>query len=129
MSTQWPSETRPSFTTKPPDTAVAARSPGPQPAQQKSLRSPELRARRGHVARPIEEDQGDEDSLSFPSSNYIEDLADVEDVYADFGVIFGGAAERDEDVSGNGPVTGTLHAAEHLEEYMDDLDGIPPAAR
>lgn len=115
-----------------PDSDTVASTPsdaGSRPTPSRYLRSPELRAARVNITRPLDGDQGDDDSLSFPNNDYIEDLADVEEVYADFGVLFGGAGENEDHGHDRGPVSDVLHAAEHLEDYMDDLDGIPTRAR
>lgn len=94
--------------------------------QLKPLRSPELRAFRAQITKPMDDDQLDDDSLSFPHSMYSEDGVgcgeDDDDVYADFSIIFGGT---DED---GGPGT-EIHGGEHFENYMDDLDGIPREVR
>lgn len=104
------------------------------------IRSPELRASRGQqINKAMDEDQLDDDSLSFPNNSMLfmdEEAADSclgEDVYADFSIIFGGGGDGSGGVevtadgtSNSGvPVAGT----EHFEDYMDDLDGIPRAVR
>lgn len=101
------------------------------------LRSPELRASRTQITNPMDDDQLDDDTLSFPSSVlFADEAADSlgDEVYADFSVIFGGldanATSTDDDIGmaaiGEGEVSvGT----EHFEDYMDDLDGIPRAVR
>lgn len=100
------------------------------------VRSPELPASRGtQITKPMDEDQLDDDSLSFPNNSclFADEAADYslgEDVYADFSVIFGGGGSEDE---GDDPVGDAeeqpLAATEHFEDYMDDLDGIPRAVR
>ncbi|KAH8898973.1 hypothetical protein GQ53DRAFT_759191 [Thozetella sp. PMI_491] len=83
------------------------------------LASPELKSTRR--AGDLDDDE-DDDVVSFPSSDLDGkyDLTDEhDDVYADFGVIFGGSAEGD----------GEDDEGDHYEEYMDDLDGIPWSAR
>ncbi len=63
----------------------------------------------------------DDDECSFPASDldYQYDPSDPDDVYADFGVIFGGGdGEKDGDSN-----------EDDLEDYMDGLDGIPMLAR
>lgn len=85
------------------------------------IRSPELR-----VTRPAlgldDLDDLDDDCVAFPTSEHESRYEDEpEDVYADFGLIFGnggGDGEGSDDESG-----------EHFEDYMDDLDGIPWNAR
>jgi len=81
------------------------------------IRSPELRTTRPALdINDIEE--LDDDSISFPSFDHESRYDDEpEEVYADFGVIFGGGDGEDTyDEDGSG---------DHLEDYMDDLDGIP----
>lgn len=102
----------------------------------KPLRSPELRASRGtQITRPMDDDQLDDDSLSFPNNSvlYADEAADCsleEDVYADFSVIFGGGDSEDEGDGLMGNAGGQPFAAtEHFEDYMDELDGIPRAVR
>ncbi|KAK2605745.1 hypothetical protein N8I77_008560 [Diaporthe amygdali] len=98
------------------------------------LRSPELTAQRSHA------DFGglDEDELSFPATDYSDDFLENEsdEVYTDFGAIFGGGrcgdgADGSETIGeGKGPANEDGHAgSEHFEDYMDDLDGIPWGAR
>ncbi len=67
----------------------------------------------------------DDDECAFLTSDldYQYDPSDPDDVYADFGVIFGGGggdggSEDDGDSEEDG-----------LEDYMDHLDGIPLLAR
>ncbi|POS70058.1 hypothetical protein DHEL01_v211546 [Diaporthe helianthi] len=99
-------------------------SPGTRP-----LRSPELSAQGSHA------DCGglDDDELSFPATDYSDEFLENEsdEVYTDFGAIFGGSGDEGDDTgdtgealrpAGEGPV-------EHFEDYMDDLDGIPWGAR
>lgn len=124
----------------------------------KPLRSPELRAstsRSTQIIKPMDEDQLDDDSLSFPNNSvlFADDACDDsslgEDVYADFSVIFGGldaggAAEGSgidattavgggDGGGGVGPGEAGVGVVpvgtEHFEDYMDDLDGIPRAVR
>lgn len=100
----------------------------------RALRSPELPAQ-GSLA-----DCGgpDEDELSFPATDYSDDFLENEsdEVYTDFGAIFGGGGDDDEDerrdtASVADPVGDVAreHGVEHFEDYMDDLDGIPWGAR
>lgn len=116
------------------------------------FRSPELRAARGQqITKVMDEDQLDDDSLSFPGNSVLlfadedeEAAADAclgeVDVYADFSIIFGGGGENGSGVAddpGNsnsnnhGGVSSVVACAgtEHYEDYMDDLDGIPRAVR
>lgn len=85
------------------------------------LRSPELRVTRPAVALDDLEDL-DDDSVAFPTSEHESRYEDEpDDVYADFGVIFGGGGDGDGSDDEGG--------AEQFEDYMDDLDGIPWNAR
>lgn len=68
----------------------------------------------------------DEDEVSFPSPDLetrYADLSDddLDDVYADFGVLFGSGSRSPEGGSGNGEAGGGDH---FYEEYLDELDGI-----
>ncbi len=112
----------------PPATPTAClRIPSPQ---LRPLRSPELRVTRPLVPLLLEdlEDLDDDSSMAFPTSElesrYEDDSEDDENgggVYADFSVIFGGGAgceDEDEDGFGGGGVEG-------VEDYMDEVDGIP----
>lgn len=68
----------------------------------------------------------DEDEVSFPSPDLetrYADLSDddLDDVYADFGVLFGSGVRSPEGGSGNGEGGGGDH---FYEEYLDELDGI-----
>ncbi|KAK4186693.1 hypothetical protein QBC35DRAFT_475203 [Podospora australis] len=84
------------------------------------LRSPELRVTRPSVALDDLEDL-DDDGVAFPTSEHESRYEDEpDDVYADFGLIFGG---------GDGDGSDDEGAAEQFEDYMDDLDGIPWNAR
>ncbi|KAK5655275.1 hypothetical protein OQA88_5842 [Cercophora sp. LCS_1] len=82
------------------------------------LRSPELRTTRPLV--DLEDfDALDDESVAFPTSEHESRYEDEpEEVYADFGVIFGGDGESSEDEN-----------ADHFEDYLDDVDGIPWNAR
>lgn len=96
-----------------PPTPTVVRIPSPR---LRPMRSPELRVTRPAIALEDLTDL-DDDDVAFPTSEHesrYED--DPEDVYADFGVIFGGggdgsSAENDE--------------GDNYEDYLDDLDGIP----
>ncbi|KAK3339766.1 hypothetical protein B0T25DRAFT_467056 [Lasiosphaeria hispida] len=82
------------------------------------LRSPELRSSRPAI--DLDEDDLDDESVAFPTSEHESRYGDEpDDVYADFGVIFGGG---EDDTSDDEP-------GEHFEDYLDDLDGIPWNAR
>ncbi|EFQ36114.1 uncharacterized protein GLRG_11258 [Colletotrichum graminicola M1.001] len=65
------------------------------------------------------EDMEDDGLLAFPTTDHDCSYAwaeddDLEDVYSDFGAIFGGAAN-------NGEIEDDGHS---YEEYLDELDGI-----
>ncbi|KAK0671316.1 hypothetical protein QBC41DRAFT_300746 [Cercophora samala] len=85
------------------------------------LRSPELRGT--PPALPLDDIEDlDDDGVAFPTSVHESRYGDEPDeVYADFGLIFGVGGEGDESDE-EGPV-------EQFEDYMDDLDGIPWNAR
>lgn len=104
------------------------------------IRSPELRACRGQqINKAMDEDQLDDDSLSFPNNSVLfadEEAADCclgEDVYADFSIIFGGVGDDSVGVEsaadGTGIIGVPVAGTENFEDYMDDLDGIPRAVR
>lgn len=107
-------------------------SPGLRP-----LRSPELSALR----RDTDGDGLDDDELSFPATDYSDDFLENEsdEVYTDFGAIFGGGdgncGDDADESEGTGETQGSAgegeerHGGEHFEDYMDDLDGIPWGAR
>ncbi|KAF3065841.1 hypothetical protein GL218_09339 [Daldinia childiae] len=68
----------------------------------------------------------EEDDVAFPSPDLETRYADfsdddLDDVYADFGVLFGSSARSPEDGSGSSETTGGEH---FYEEYLDELDGI-----
>ncbi|KAK2001420.1 hypothetical protein LX36DRAFT_350610 [Colletotrichum falcatum] len=85
-------------------------------------KSPKLRPARSPVLDPsgtMLEDMEDDGLLAFPTADDSYSYAwadddDLEDVYSDFGAIFGGAA-NDEEIKDDG------HS---YEEYLDELDGI-----
>lgn len=122
----------PSSPTKHAGPRVAGRtSPGLRP-----LRSPELSALRGHA----DGDGLDDDELSFPATDYSDDFLDNEsdEVYTDFGAIFGGGGSCVDEADDNERTSETQesagegeggHSGEHFEDYMDDLDGIPWGVR
>ncbi|KAI0876655.1 hypothetical protein GGS24DRAFT_210711 [Hypoxylon argillaceum] len=70
----------------------------------------------------------EEDTTAFPAASFYDRYADLsdddmDDVYADFGVLFGSgasAAARSPEVAGPGPAEEQFY-----EEYLDELDGIP----
>ncbi|KAI2615237.1 hypothetical protein GGR54DRAFT_303606 [Hypoxylon sp. NC1633] len=69
----------------------------------------------------------EEDEIAFPSPDLetrYADLSDddMDDVYADFGVLFGSGARSPEGGSARSEATGSEH---FYEEYLDELDGIP----
>lgn len=125
--------TTPSSPTKHAEPGGAGRtSPGLRPP-----RSPELSSLRSHD----DGDGLDDDELSFPATDYSDDFLENEsdEVYTDFGAIFGGGdggcvGEADEG-EGTGRTQGSTgegeggQVGEHFEDYMDDLDGIPWGAR
>lgn len=110
-----------------PDTTALRPPPAPRltPQQRSPLTSPRLAA--------VDEDETE----AFPDSQYA-DLSDddIEDVYADFGVLFGARAEAnasreneqrtgDDGASGSGNTGGGASRDEQFyEEYLDELDGI-----
>ncbi|KAK1984540.1 hypothetical protein LZ30DRAFT_747824 [Colletotrichum cereale] len=85
-------------------------------------KSPRLRPTRSPVLAPscaMLEDMEDDGLLAFPTADHSCSYAwadddDLEDVYSDFGAIFGGAAN-------NGEMEDDGHS---YEEYLDELDGI-----
>jgi hypothetical protein len=83
------------------------------------LRSPELRTTRPLI--DIDDmDDLDDDSVAFPTSEHESRYGDEpDDVYTDFGLIFGGEGDPDDDES----------PSELYEDYLDDVDGIPWNAR
>jgi len=83
------------------------------------LRSPELRTTRPLI--DIDDvDDLDDDSVAFPTSEHESRYGDEpDDVYTDFGLIFGGECEPSDDEG----------AGELYEDYLDDVDGIPWNAR
>lgn len=93
-------------------TSAVLRIPSPQ---LRPMRSPELRVTRPGIALEDLTDL-DDDDVAFPSSEHESRYDDEpEDVYADFGVIFGGGEAGPTEDDGS----------DHYEDYMDDLDGIP----
>lgn len=103
-------------------------SPGLRP-----LRSPELSAQGSRA----DFDGLDDDELSFPATDYSDDFLENEsdEVYSDFGAMFGGSCDEAGESKGTGEIQGPAgegdreHGVEHFEDYMDDLDGIPWGAR
>ena len=84
------------------------------------LRSPELRTSRPAIEL-AELDDLDDENTAFPSSEHESRYDDdPDDVYADFGLIFGG---------GEGDLSDEEGSTDHFEDVMDDLDGIPWTAR
>lgn len=128
-ATRWSPPTSPTKHAGP--CGVGRTSPGSKP-----LISPELSALRSHA----DGDGLDDDELSFPATDYSDDFLENEsdEVYTDFGAIFGGGGGGVGDEAGEGEVHGETRASageaerdggEHFEDYMDDLDGIPWGAR
>ncbi|KAI1339394.1 hypothetical protein F5Y15DRAFT_87414 [Xylariaceae sp. FL0016] len=67
----------------------------------------------------------EDDGMSFPSSHSVSRYADLsdddmDDVYADFGVLFGGGSRSPE-----ARASGSNDEDHFYEEYLDELDGIP----
>ena len=88
------------------------------------LGSPVLRGVRPSSSADVEDDEGlDDQDVAFPTSEHesrYECIDEPDDVYADFGMIFGGGSVDDEPEE---------DGESHYEDYMDDLDGIPWTAR
>ena len=90
--------------------------------------SPRLRPLRSPDLRPVEDQDFDDEDVAFPTSAHEsryegEEEEEGHEVYADFGVLFGGGEGEDLDEE-MGP--------EQQQEYnlgLDDLDGIPWGAR
>lgn len=83
---------------------------------------------------PSMDSTGDDDQLSFSATDYSDDFADPDDndIYTDFSVIFGNGesdAEKPGTDSEGEFLEQSSSSGEHFEDYMDDLDGIPWAAR
>lgn len=107
--------------------ADSTTSPGlrlPPSPRMRPIRSPELRSTRPPFNAALEAEEGlDDDEVAFPTSEHesrYEVSDESDDVYADFGVIFGGGSADGESSDDEG---------EHYEDYMDDMDGIPWTAR
>ena len=82
------------------------------------MRSPELRSTRPAIDLDDIEDL-DDGSVAFPTSEHESRYEDEpDDVYADFGVIFGG-----------GEADALDEEDDYYEDYLDDVDGIPWNAR
>ncbi|KAI1326679.1 hypothetical protein F5Y16DRAFT_225097 [Xylariaceae sp. FL0255] len=67
----------------------------------------------------------DEDNTAFPASSFHDRYADLsdddmDDVYADFGVLFGSASSCSSPEAESNPAEEQFY-----EEYLDELDGIP----
>ncbi|KAI0468373.1 hypothetical protein F4859DRAFT_213013 [Xylaria cf. heliscus] len=67
----------------------------------------------------------EEDTTAFPSASFQDRYADLsdddmDDIYADFGVLFGSGARSPETRAVGSPVEEQFY-----EEYLDELDGIP----
>ncbi|KAI1114561.1 hypothetical protein F5Y14DRAFT_450866 [Nemania sp. NC0429] len=78
------------------------------------------------IAIPPPDASDEEDNTAFPASSFCDRYADLsdddmDDVYADFGVLFGsGACSPEARAGGSPPVEEQFY-----EEYLDELDGIP----
>lgn len=114
-----------------PTKRIRPRSAGRRSPVVRPVRSPELLALRSHP----DCDGLDDDELSFPATDYSDDFLENEsdEVYTDFGAIFGGHGEAADECEATGYGEGCAgeerHGGEHFEDYMDDLDGIPWGAR
>ncbi|OIW34193.1 hypothetical protein CONLIGDRAFT_677903 [Coniochaeta ligniaria NRRL 30616] len=86
--------------------------------------TPELSSTRSFYLADLHDDEGiDDQEVAFPTSEHesrYESSDDPDDVYADFGIIFGGGNAEDECED---------EEEDHYEDYMDDMDGIPWTAR
>ncbi|GKT52190.1 uncharacterized protein ColSpa_12371 [Colletotrichum spaethianum] len=106
-------------TPSPATSLPASRAPQPSRIVPKS---PRLQPTRSPVLAPsgaMLEDMEDDGLLAFPTADHDCSYAwadddDLEDVYSDFGAIFGGPAQ-------NGEIEDDGHS---YEEYLDELDGI-----
>lgn len=73
---------------------------------------------------PVVDASDEEDNTAFPAARFCDRYADLsdddmmDDVYADFGVLFGSGVRSPE--ARSSPVE-----EQHYEEYLDELDGIP----
>ncbi|KAI1121542.1 hypothetical protein F5Y10DRAFT_98382 [Nemania abortiva] len=70
----------------------------------------------------------EEDNTAFPAASFRDRYADLsdddmDDVYADFGVLFGSGGARSPEARAAGPA-GPVEE-QFYEEYLDELDGIP----
>ncbi len=86
------------------------------------VKSPELRSTRPVI--DLDDDIDDDDVMSFPGSDLdstFDGSDEHDDVYADFGAIFGGGAASDGE--------GSDEDGDNYDELMDDLDGIPWSVR
>jgi hypothetical protein len=71
------------------------------------------------------DDDDDDDGVAFPTSEHesrYESGDDLDDIYTDFSVMFGGRG-------GDGDDEDSMSDVDGYEEFMDDLDGIPWSAR
>lgn len=88
------------------------------------VRSAELGSSRSSSLADLQDDEGlDEQEVAFPTSEHesrYESTDEPDDVYADFGMIFGDGSAEDEDEDDED---------DHYEDYMDDMDGIPWTVR
>ncbi|KAI2466981.1 hypothetical protein F4781DRAFT_330797 [Annulohypoxylon bovei var. microspora] len=105
------------------DSASGSESTTPSPATTPPLSSP---ARPSVLARPFYLPEDEDEGVAFPSPDLetrYADLSDddLDDVYADFGVLFGSGSRSPEGSSGSSETAGGEH---FYEEYLDELDGI-----
>ncbi|KAI0180614.1 hypothetical protein GGR52DRAFT_251831 [Hypoxylon sp. FL1284] len=103
-------------------------SPSLPPAVIPSVPPPSLVPPTRSSSRPpiISPQREDEEDVAFPSpdleTRYVDySDEDLDDVYADFGVLFGSSSVSPESASGGSEVVGGDH---FYEEYLDELDGI-----
>jgi hypothetical protein len=104
----------------------AARQKLPPSPRTRPLRSPVLRGVRPHYPVDLDEEETiDDDEVAFPTAEHesrYESGDELDDVYADFGMIFGGGGgSADDELEGE--------TEDHYEDYLDDMDGIPWTAR
>ncbi|CCC11390.1 hypothetical protein SMACR_02048 [Sordaria macrospora] len=109
-----------------PSTTLSPRRFSPSPRLH-PLRSPDLR--------PIDDQDFDDEDVAFPTSAHEsryegEEEEEGHEVYADFGVLFGGSDgdDLDEDLEGNN-LSGEMPGEQQEYLGLDDLDGIPWGAR
>lgn len=93
--------------------------------------SPRLHPLRSPDLRPIEDQDFDDEDVAFPTSAHEsryegEEEEEGHEVYADFGVLFGGSDgdDLDEDLEGNS-MSDEIPGEQQEYLGLDDLDGIP----